>query len=163
MTTKALLLTAIFLAGFLTCFIYLNLPPGDIQRPSLTGFFSYSTADRASPAKRIKINDVRVFEDRIVIYLNDSMVSKFMDTKSMDPLLDSNSIGIETVPKEGSLQIGDVIAYETPTGTLIHRIIHIEYKDNEILYYTQGDNSPTPDPEPVTFDQIKAVLVGVLY
>ena len=44
----------------------------------------------------------------------------------MDPLLDEEANGLEITPQnQEDLQVGDVIAYETNIGIIVHRIIDI--------------------------------------
>ncbi len=45
------------------------------------------------------------------------------------------------------LEIGDIIVYQTAGVLVTHRVIHINYSNNEdTTYRTKGDNSIMPDP-----------------
>ena len=46
---------------------------------------------------------------------------------------------------------------------VIHRIAEISNDEQGWYAIVKGDNNEAPDPERVRFEQIKKVLVGVLY
>ena len=128
--------------------------------------FSFSgSVEKASPSDWIKESQVSVLNDRVIIKLDKPSWAKFTDTNSMDPLIDETSNSIEIKPKEGSLQIGDIISYESKVYgvTVIHRIIDIKEDSSGIYYVVKGDNNIIKDNEKVRFSQIKGVVVGVLY
>ncbi|MBS3171988.1 hypothetical protein J4438_00185 [Candidatus Woesearchaeota archaeon] len=131
------------------------------EKPSI-----FVSKERISPSDRIQDSDLLMYEDRIIIKVNDANWAKYTDTNSMDPLLDVNSVGIEVQPKsELDLQIGDVVSYQASwtDGLVCHRIIDIGYDKDGWYAITKGDNTSVNDPNKVRFEQIKYVLVGVLY
>ncbi|MEM1639222.1 MAG: signal peptidase I [Desulfurococcaceae archaeon] len=66
--------------------------------------------------------------------------------KSMLPLLREGDIVFITRVKPSEINIGDVVVYKTPMGTLIiHRVIGIVVENNKYYYVTKGDNNPAPD------------------
>lgn len=135
----------------------------DLQKP-LSLFNSASEA--SSPHDRIKDYNVRVFEDRVVIYIKDPYLARFADTHSMEPLLDSKSTGIEIVPASSAeIKVGDVISYESKYSddAIIHRVVRIGEDSDGWFAVTKGDNNNDNDPEKVRFEQVKRVLVGLLY
>ena len=160
MISRFLLAFIVFLIGFLACFLYLELP--SLTEPSVTGFFSYPV-DKCSPGNWIPEKDVHLYSDRIVIDLNGSRLSTFVDTNSMDPVLDSGCTAIHSEPDESRLQAGDIISFEGRNGTVVHRISRIVRNSTGTHYFTKGDNSLLEDPEPLTFGQIESVIVGILY
>ncbi|MDD5177813.1 MAG: hypothetical protein PHT54_00840 [Candidatus Nanoarchaeia archaeon] len=117
-----------------------------------------------SPSDRIKIDDLTLSNEKLIINYENIHLAQFEDTNSMDPVLDDKSIGIEIVPDyENEINEGDIVAYESEYGIIIHRVEKISY-DNDGWYATmKGDNNSVSDPYNVRFDQIKYVLVGVLY
>jgi len=122
--------------------------------------------DRISPADRIKESQIHVYDDVVVIDIKDPEWSKFTDTNSMDPVIDSGANAIHVVPATAEeLEIGDIVAYQSTfsQSTIIHRIIDIGQDTEGIYFILKGDNNPQPDPEKVRFDQIKRVLVAVIY
>ena len=144
------------MAFLATSFVYLS--PNRIP----LGFFS---SDIASPGDWLKDEDIKVFEDMVVIKQENVILSSFADTNSMDPLLDENANGLEIKPEEGQLKVGDIISYRSEFlgGTVIHRIIAINQDNHGTYYTTQGDNNDVQDPEKIRFGQIEGVLIGILY
>lgn len=122
--------------------------------------------ERLSPYDRIKEDKIFVYNDRVVIYIDNPEWAKFTDTNSMDPILDEGANAIEVVPKNPSdVHVGDIVSYESDyaSGTFIHRVVKIDY-DNEGWYAVlKGDNNPDEDPGKIRFKQIKRVLVAVIY
>lgn len=58
-----------------------------------------------------------------------------------------------------NLKIGDIIQYQTPSKTIVHRIAFIiESENKEKRYITKGDNNNANDTEPVTNAQIKGIV-----
>lgn len=124
-----------------------------------------STLERASPSDWIKESDIELSYDKVIINVNKPRWSKFTDTNSMDPVLDTNANAIEIIPKKpADLQVGDIIAYDSAysSGTLIHRIVKIG-NDGEWYVIAKGDNNPANDPGKIRFHQIKRVVVAIIY
>ena len=132
--------------------------------PNITGLAILEpNSENTTPSDRIKDNSIRAFENRIVIYINDSYLANFTDTHSMEPVLDKKSTGIEVVPDSSNeIRVGDIISYTNNNEIIIHRVVKIGY-DPEWYAITKGDNNPTNDPERVRFNQVKRILVGILY
>jgi signal peptidase I len=121
--------------------------------------------DRASPSNWIPIEDIKLGEDFAKINIPNAQWAKVADTKSMDPVIDGNSIVLQTTPKKEQLNVGDIVSYQ-PKGEnylIIHRIIAIAEDDQGWYAITKGDNNEQPDPRKVRFEQIKKVVVGIIY
>lgn len=119
-----------------------------------------------SPGDRIQDSQIIIYEDKIVIKVNDANWAKYTNTNSMDGFLDENATGIEIVPKsEMDIEIGDVISYkaEWNDGLVAHRVIDVGYDADGWYAIAKGDNVSFADPGKIRFNQIKYVLVGVLY
>jgi len=54
--------------------------------------------ERLSPADHIKDSQIRVGEDEVVLDIKNAQWSEYLDTNSMDPVLDSGANGIEIIP-----------------------------------------------------------------
>ena len=84
----------------------------------------------------------------------------------MDPFLDTEANGIEIIPQsEKDIIIGDIITYQ-PAWTdklVVHRVIQIGEDENGWYAYAKGDNSSAIDPGKIRFEQVKYILIGVLY
>jgi|LSQX01.2.fsa_nt_gb hypothetical protein len=53
---------------------------------------------------------------------------------------------------------GDIIAWKREQGFVVHRLIRIEKRENEILYYTRGDSCRYED-RPVTGEGIAGKVI----
>ena len=87
----------------------------------------------------------------------------------MVPFFDEGSNALQIVPESPEqIEVGDIISYESRRVDLqgvviIHRVIE-KHKDEQGDYFVvKGDNNSQPDPEKVRFNQIRRVLVGVIY
>ena len=123
-------------------------------------------SEKYSPASRVKIEDVSVYEDEVVIKIKNPQWAVFTDTNSMDPVLDSGSKAIQIVPNSPEeLKEGDIVAYksEYKEGTIAHRIIETGYDKDGWFAVIKGDNNESPDPGKVRFEQIKRVVVAIIY
>jgi len=161
-SVAVLLLTAVFLTGFLASFVYSNIE--SFENLSYSGLFQPAEAN--SPFNHVKQEQIHVYEDRIVIDIQGASWAEFTDTNSMDPVLDIEANSIEITPvSTDDVHIGDIISYkpEDFNGYLIHRVINVS-EDSEGWYATvKGDNLTNPDPGRVRFEQIEGVLVGIIY
>ncbi|MEK6968646.1 MAG: hypothetical protein AABX51_08555 [Nanoarchaeota archaeon] len=121
---------------------------------------------KESPADRIKMEQILVFDDKVVLNVKEAQWSQFTDTHSMEPLISSTANAIQLVPKSpGEIKLGDIISYESEfaEGIFIHRVIEIG-KDQQGWYATvKGDNNPSTDPGKIRFSQIKRVVVAIIY
>ncbi len=134
--------------------------PQNIQKLTLTD------REKPSPQDWIKEDQIHVYSDKIVIDLSNARWAKFTDTNSMDPVFDAGSNAIQVIPERAEqLGVGDIITYQSKylKEGVIHRIIEINKDEQGWYAIVKGDNNDAQDPERVRFDQIKKVLVGVLY
>lgn len=84
----------------------------------------------------------------------------------MDPFLDEGSNGIEIFPDSPEdIKIGDIISYRFNQydDIIIHRVIEIGEDENGIYYIAKGDNNKYLYSEKIRFDQIRGVLIGIIY
>jgi len=120
--------------------------------------------ERHSPADRIKENQILVYSDEIVIDLENAVWATFTDTNSMDPVLDKGANAIQVVPKSPSeIKVGDIVSYDSRIGPVIHRVVHISYDEEGWFAIMKGDNNPDPDPDKVRFEQVRRVVVAIIY
>ncbi len=160
------IIIAAFLLGWTTHILVSEAQTLPLEQPqALSPFTPVTTFEKPSPADFVREEDIDVLSDRVVIRLDNPQWSIFTDTNSMDPVLDETSHAIQRVPADiTDIHVGDVISY-VPQGmdaTVIHRVIEI---GNDGAWYARvkGDNNPYADPQPVRFNQIKRVLVAVIY
>lgn len=142
---------------------------GSKERPSDSlwqSLLSTSAKEQNSPMDRIKESQIHVYKDKVVIDLEDAQWASFTDTNSMDPVIDVGSHALQIIPKSPEeIQEGDIVSYRTRTNdaTIIHRVKKVD-NDSEGWYaIMKGDNLNQDDPEKVRFDQVKRVLVAIIY
>ena len=142
----------------------------DIANYNLEAPFSInSLTGDLTPADRVKENQIKVYEDRVVIEIPNAKWAKFAPTDSMTPFLNENSNAIQIIPEnEDQIEVGDIVSYESFAGQtrgliIIHRIIEKNIDEEGVYFIAKGDNNLQPDPEKIRFNQIKRVLVGVIY
>jgi signal peptidase I len=125
-----------------------------------------STELVAGPFSRIAKDDILVYQDRIVIYVNKAFPASFSDSRSMYPFIREGVYALEMKPEnQGELKVGDIIGFRSESfdTNIIHRIIEIGNDEERWYAITKGDNNPAPDPGKVRFDDVIGVLVGLIY
>ena len=127
-------------------------------------YFLSKSPEIDSPGNWISQDQINVFNDRVVIDLKDATWARFTNTNSMDPIIDEESHAIEILPEDqNQIKVGDIISYKTEYGTIIHRIIE-KGEDKQGTYYrVKGDNNNSKDPFKIRYDDIKGVVVAVIY
>lgn len=124
----------------------------------------FTAPERSSPGDWIKEEQIKVYDSRIILEIENANWSQFTNTNSMDPFLDEDANAIEIVPKDPSdIQQGDIISYHTVFGVLIHRVIKVGEDDDGIYYLVQGDNNSFRDPFKIRFEDVEGVLVAIIY
>jgi hypothetical protein len=158
-----LILAAIlFLSGFISGGLALAPEGASIANP-FKSFIGVSP-ERPSPSNWVVEDSINVYDDRVVIFIDDPYWSKFLDTNSMDPLLDIDSNAIQIKPSSPSrIQVGDVISYSSEFGIIIHRVIETGTDGDGWYAIVKGDNNAYSDPDKVRFEQVERVLVAVIY
>ena len=116
--------------------------------------------ERLSPADHVKEPQIKVYQNKVELDIQNAIWSKFTNTNSMDPFLDEGSNGIEVVPTNASqIKEGDIISYEAEDGGIVvHRVIKIGTDLNGTYFTVKGDNNPVQDPERVRFSQVKGII-----
>ena len=122
--------------------------------------------EKQSPADRIQNSDINVFANSVRIDIKNSKWRKFIDSNSMDPLIDEGTTTIEIKPKnEDEIKVGDIIAFnaEGYDYAFVHRVVEIGNDNDGIYFVTKGDNYYNEDHDKVRFLDIEGIVVGVLY
>lgn len=129
---------------------------------SFSGFSVFEN-HKLSPGDYIHDEDIAFFEGEIILNTRDFVLSRYEDTRSMEPFLTSTSVGIEITDfSEGEIGVGDVISFRKGGMLLIHRVIEKGVDEEGVYFVTKGDNNGSDDGK-VRFENIEGVLVGVLY
>ncbi len=122
--------------------------------------------EKPSPQNRIKEKDVRIFNNEVIIKIDNAEWREFIDSNSMDPFIDEGTATIEIKPKnEEEIKTGDIISYNIDgiDYALVHRVLEIGNDEEGIYFITKGDNYYKEDSEKVRFSQIEGIVVGILY
>jgi signal peptidase I len=162
-TMKALKFGIIFLLGFLSANLISYYFVYGLETPFSENIsFIYSNSNNA-PSDFITEDQVQVFDDKIVINVQNAELSRYAPTGSMKPILDENSNGIRITPKsEEDIHVGDIITFKQDSYLIIHRVIE-KGKDKEGTYFiTRGDNNRLSDKK-IRFEDIKYKTIGILY
>jgi hypothetical protein len=185
MFKKILLLICVFLLGVIATNIYSYyasaqselLLPGNND----AGGYEYQTenvlsramamlhesgTEIASPLDRILEDDILVTNEKVVLNIKGAEWASFTDTNSMDPVIDAGAHAIEIIPKsEDEIDVGDIVAYESDyaEGSIIHRIVYKGQDEKGTYFVLKGDNNPVSDPGKIRFEQIKRVVVAIIY
>lgn len=120
----------------------------------------------SAPSDILSESNIQVYDSKVIITLDGARWASYTNTKSMSPVLDESSNGIEIVPKSiEDIHVGDIVAYETKYNRIpiVHRVIAIKSDELGTYFVLKGDNNMKADGEKVRFEQIKYKLVAVLY
>ncbi|MDI6737304.1 MAG: signal peptidase I [Nanoarchaeota archaeon] len=121
----------------------------------------------SAPSDSISESQIQVYEDKVIIRIpQGARWASYTNTKSMSPVLDEGSNGIEIVPKSiEDIHVGDIVAYETKFNRIpiVHRVIAIKKDSLGTYFVLKGDNNMKADGEKVRFGQVKYKLVAVIY
>ena len=121
--------------------------------------------ERFSPADRINWEQIVIERNGVRIGgMTGVRLVSLADTNSMDPTLDAEATAIEIVPASAEdLHVGDIISYQSGSDVIIHRIVETGSDANGWYAVAKGDNNAVPDPAKVRFEQVKGVVVGIVY
>lgn len=142
----------------------LSLTFNPIEYPLLQYTSGNLEAD-STPSDWVSENQIKVFQDKVELDIQNPQWVTFTPTNSMTPLLDDKAHAIEVIPSnEDQINVGDVVAYERENGDVIlHRVVEIGFDNDGKYFKFQGDNVPYRDPGKVRFSQIRGVVVAVIY
>ncbi len=164
----------IFLSGMLIAFLIALVFPLDTTlervyysgKSLATNILTGKAIEQPSPQDWIKEDQIEFHNDKVIIHVENPNWASFSDTNSMDPVLDRGTDAIEIVPENPSqIQIGDIVAYKSKIANaeIVHRVLKTGYDENGWYAILKGDNNPQQDPEKVRFNQIKKVVVALIY
>jgi len=155
------MLRGVFVSLLVIIFISLGVfSLADRQIPA-TFFGSHEIS---SPSDWIQENQIQVYPNQIILNIDNATWASFTDTNSMDPFLDAESNAIEIKPSSAEqINVGDVISYRTSYATIIHRVIEKGTDEQGLYFIVKGDNNKLKDPQKVRFEEIKGVVVAIIY
>lgn len=168
-------------SAILQVFLFLLFFLAGFFASTITGFSFYSengvknvlqeqkpiaqeVVEKPMPGDWVRKDKIKVYDDKVVLDIKSAEWSEFTDTHSMEPLLGTNANGIELKPaSEAEVNIGDVVAYNSSIGTVIHRVVKKDVDENGTYFILKGDNNEQEDSGKVRFEDIERVLIGVIY
>jgi hypothetical protein len=175
LATTLLYLIAAFLVGVAASQVYASIRTtadaptytdgAELPSQLYTGFTGKAIG-RDTPSDHVKESQIEVYNDRVVIDVQNAIWAKFTPTHSMDPVLSEKANAIEVVPtSDEHVNVGDIVAYksEYADGIIIHRVIDKAEDDQGVYFTIKGDNNPEADPGKIRFSQIQSVVVGIIY
>jgi len=161
-TLRLMLNSLIFLVGFLSCLlVFLLVSYAGIEKPlSLVGL-GVGNSNSTAPGDWIKIDDISLTDEAIIINVKNATLSQYAPTGSMRPVFDSGANGIRIVPESAEqINVGDIVTFgET---NIVHRVIEKGEDDSGFWFITKGDNNDISDGM-IRFEDIQYVTIGVLY
>ena len=122
--------------------------------------------EKQSPADRLQDSDINVFANSVRVDIKNAKWRTYIDSNSMDPLIDEGTTTIEIKPKNANeIKVGDIIAFnaEGYDYAFVHRVVEIGNDENGIYFVTKGDNYYKEDSDKVRFEDVEGIVVGVLY
>ena len=122
--------------------------------------------EREGPKDRIKDSDINVHGSSVRIDISNANYRTYIDSNSMDPLIDAGTTTIEVKPKYASeIKVGDIVAYDVKgyDYAFVHRVADIGNDAEGVYFVTKGDNYWQEDPDKVRFSDIEGIVVGILY
>lgn len=155
---KLIIIITVFFLGWLCNNAYSYLAFFNTASP-----YALGTNEQSSPSDWIKQNKILTTEKYVMIRINNASLARFSDTNSMDPVFDREANSIEIKPEIDKLRVGDIISFKTTKGLIIHRIIEIGEDEYGWYCKTKGDNNQHPDKEKIRYEEIKGVVIGVIY
>jgi len=168
------LMVIMFLSGMVFALVLVTMIPFDTTlnkvydstKSFATNVLTGKAVERPSPQDWIKEGQIEFQDNKVIIYVNNPKWASFTDTNSMDPVLDKGTDAIEIVPTSPSqIQPGDIIAYKSSiiNAEVVHRVVETGYDEYGWYAILKGDNNAQKDPEKVRFNQIKRVVVALIY
>ena len=127
---------------------------------------SDSIAETAAPSDHIAESDISVLKDEVVIKVPNAVWARFTPTGSMVPVFNESSNAIEVVPNDASeINVGDIISYQSDwmDTPVIHRVVETGDDDQGWFAIVKGDNNSTSDPGKVRFEQVRRLVVAIIY
>ena len=162
---KIIDLMAVFLVGFLVAsLIGLYLISGyEITYIPFLNNISINDNFSEAPSDYIDERQIEVYEDRIIINVDNAGISRYASTGSMIPILDENSNGIRIIPEsENDIMVGDIIVFSENFELIVHRVIEKGVDEDGVYFITKGDNNFINDGK-VRFEDIEYKTIGVIW
>jgi signal peptidase I len=131
-----------------------------------TGFVvrdSINSQQLQSPSDTLMQDSILLFEDKVIIHVENASIESYQDADSMAPFLTNYSHGLRIHPKsESDIHVGDIVSFTQGNRTIVHRVVNIQKENNTIYFVTKGDNAQNEDAR-IVFSDIEWKIIGILY
>lgn len=166
-------IVAAFFAGLLGGALIMTVPDGTaaipLQLPQPINSLSAPdspAAENLAPSDHIAEQDISVLDDKVVISIKNPVWARFAPSGSMKPVFDTGANAIEIIPTSPTqIKTGDIISYQADwlDTPVVHRVLSTG-EDSDGWYATvKGDNNDEADPGKVRWDQVRRVVVAIIY
>ena len=119
---------------------------------------------RYAPGNHVRADQIRVYEDRVVLDVENTQWAMFEDTDSMLPFFDEYSHALQMRPERpDQVAPGDIITYRDGDKTIIHRVVNRGIDKEGTYYEVKGDNNAQTDPLKLRFEDVETVVYGIIY
>jgi len=153
----------IFLVGFLVCMAFIYFYIQISEKPLGIQDYEVSEYNIKAPSDWIKEDQIQIYDDKIVIKVDNPSLSKYTPTGSMKPVLDYGANGVRIVPESADqIRVGDIVSFKRGKDLIVHRVVEKAYDESGIYFITKGDNNGVDDGK-VRFKDIKYVTVALIW
>lgn len=129
---------------------------------ALTGFTAIDAVP--TPADRIGEQQLKITSSDVTIKLSNAVIGRIEATGSMLPTLNQDSTALMIPPKsDNDIREGDIVVYESEDGLIVHRILRVSKDEKGWFATAKGDNAPEADKEKIRREQIRYIVIGILY
>jgi signal peptidase I len=119
--------------------------------------------EKKVPSDFVNEQDVVIKNEQVVININNSILTRYGSSGSMEPILGENANGIAIGPNSpDELNVGDIVTFEKEGNLIVHRIIKKGTDSQGVYFITKGDNNGFDDGK-IRFSQIRTVIVAIVY
>lgn len=135
-------------------------------RGSLTSYVVLSDNGKiqiSAPSDFLNKSFISANSEEVCLSISDAMLSEYIDSSSMLPVLGKNSTGINVRPDSpDEINIGDIVSFRKNNEVFVHRVIEKSEDEKGVFFITKGDNNLFDDGK-VYFKEIDSVLIGIIY
>jgi len=147
-----------FITGILASYA-LNSVYIDKESPFLIGL----AGAKAQPSDFIADDKIEVLPDKVIIHVDNAVLSRYADTGSMLPTFGENANGIKIVPKSAEdIKVGDIISFQSGDKVIVHRVVSKGADSKGVFFVTKGDNNQETDGK-VYFKDVKYLTIALIY
>ena len=142
----------VFLIGFLSAQVW------DSYSAGITGLVVDKT-----PSDFVSERDILVYDDKIVIKVENASLSNYDSTGSMGAVLGEGVNGIRVRPMfADEISVGDIVTFTKGEELIVHRVVEKGIDSEGVYFITKGDSSDRADGK-IRFENIEWKTIGLIY